>query len=231
MFDVQEILQKKEDLHPELQAHFCHLSSGVPCIKHPLIYSIFHTENINALTNKRYELIKSQVELALKENDISRYVFLHERPYRLTAFDKAISFLNLKISNKDYWELLGSIWTDTENSWQSLELWKYYFSSDRPCSEYLMDKQERKAFRNLPDKLTIYRGYVPNKNKNGLSYTLDETTANWFSNRFNNHLVSLKAKSNKNGNVLKRVVNKSDVLAFFNGRNEDEILLKPKYLL
>jgi hypothetical protein len=222
MFDVQEILQKKEDLHPELQAHLCHLPSGVPCIKHPLIYSIFHLDNHNALTNKRYEIIKADVQDALEQKDISRYVFRHERPYRLNAFDRAISFLNLKISNKDYWELLGSIWTDTENSWQELELWKYHFSSDRPCSEYLMNKQERKAFKNLPDKLTIYRGYVPNKNKNGLSYTLDETTANWFSNRYN--------KSNtKDGKVLKRIVNKSDVLAYFNGRNEEEILIKPKF--
>lgn len=220
MFDVAEILQKKEDLHPELQAHFGYLAdTGVPCIKHPLIYSIFHVDNLNALTNKRFELIKANVESALKENDISTYVFLHERPYRLIAFNKAISFLNLKISNKDYWELLGSIWTDTENSWESSDLWKRHFSSDRPCSEYLMDKQERKAFKNLPDKLTIYRGYVPNQNEEGLSYTLDKSTAEWFANRFS-----------KNGKVIKRVVNKSDVLAYFTGRNEDEILLKPNVI-
>ena len=227
MDDFHEILQKKELLHPDLKAHFCHLPSGIPCIKHPLIFSIFHTDILNALTNKRYELIKSEVQDAIQQKDISRYVFLHERPYRLTAFNKALYFLNLKISNKDYWELLGSIWTDTENSWQELDLWKIFFSSDRPCSKYLMDKDERKAFKNLPDKITIYRGYVPNKNKYGLSYTLDEKTANWFSNRYNNHLVSKSKSTTKNGNVIKRVVNKSDVLAYFNGRNEEEILIKP----
>jgi hypothetical protein len=221
MFDIADILQKKESLHPDLQAHFCHLpNSKIPCIKHPLIYSIFHTDNLNALTNKRYEIIKADVQDALEQNDISRFVFLHERPYRLSAFHKALFFLNLNISDKDYWELLGGIWTDTENSWQQLDLWKMMFSSERPCSNYLMEKDERKEFNNLPDKLTIYRGYVPNKNKHGLSYTLNQNTAEWFSKRYY-----------KNGKVLKRIVNKSDVLAYLNGRNEEEILIKPNIQL
>jgi hypothetical protein len=86
----------------------------------------------------------------------------------------------------------------------------------------MMDEEELEFFKNLPDEITIYRGYRKRKNKKGLSWTLSKERAEWFSRRF--------ARTDSEAAVVKRVVKKSQVLAYFNGRKEDEILLKPEFV-
>jgi hypothetical protein len=144
------------------------------------------------------------------------YVFMYERPYRLHGFLQIMHHLD----DKNYWELLGSIWSDSENIWQNFKVWLKLLADDRPGKEHFMDAEEREALAKLPDVLVVHRGYVKGKNKNGLSYTLSKEKAEWFAKRF----------SNGNPAVCTRRVKKTDVLAYLTGRGEDEIVLKPEAL-
>lgn len=71
----------------------------------------------------------------------------------------------------------------------------------------------------LPEKVKIYRGLGSKSRRDGISWTLSKEKAEWFATRFKD-----------NGEVLTAEANKSDILAFLNGRNEQEIIINPKKL-
>ena len=210
--EVTKLFNTKEDLHPELKKYYFISDSGIPMIKHPLVFSIFHNEVMNHMMNKHYEYKVSEIKKAILILDYAKFIFLHERPYRLNAFMS----IHKLLSDKEYWECLGEIWTDSENIWQNKSSWKILLNSKRPLREHFMDEDDRAAFKNLPEKITIYRGYHPSKNKNGFSYTLNKTKAIWFSNRFQSTGVI--------GEVKERTINKKDCFAYMGGRNESEII-------
>jgi 3-methyladenine DNA glycosylase Tag len=80
-----------------------------------------------------------------------------------------------------------------------------------------MDANDRKAFKRLPDEITIYRGILEGHTVNGLSWSLDRDKASWFAKRFTHYnlphvLLTARAK-------------KSDAHALLLGRKEDEIVI------
>ena len=85
----------------------------------------------------------------------------------------------------------------------------------------LEDQEERSMFLKLQDKcrksgITVYRGVIENGKPNGLSWTTSKKVAQWFSNRF----------YTGTGKVYKMVIkNPSDILAYFNNRNEKEVIV------
>jgi hypothetical protein len=181
-----------------------------PMLRHPLIYYVPYSPMFNALINKQYTYKKESLEKSLKNKNYSSYVFIHERPYRFNAFKKIQNLL----TDEEYWDLLNNIWTDSENIWQNIKEWKILLSN-RPKTKHLfMSADDKKAFNKLPDTITVYRGYVPRKNKSGLSYTIDKQRAEWFAKRFH-----------KNGKVIEKVVKKSEVFGYTNARGEQEIII------
>lgn len=207
---LKEILQNKEELNPELKEHVSRSEMGLYMLRHPLVYSVPYSEIENHWINKHYQHKKAQIKAALKEKDYNLFVFTHERPYRLAAF----SVIDNLLSNEQYWKLLGELWVDSENIWQNKSMWKEYLKSDRPERRKIMSDKELAHLLSLPDTFTVYRGYLPRKNKNGLSWTLDKKKAEWFANRFS-----------QKGLVAQRVVKNSDCIAYFSGKGESEILL------
>ena len=211
--DIEEMKKRmgqKEPLHKDLQPYLGYTDMGFPMLKHPLVFNLFHTEHDNARMNMFYEHKLESLKRAKQKKDYGSYIFLHERPYRLNAFLDIMD----KVNDKQYWQLLGEVWIDSENIWQSKSVWKELLTDDRDHREYFMTKEDRKVFAELPEKLTIYRGYVEKMNKNGFSYTLDYDKAEWFSNRF----------GKKNAGVIKKNINKKDAFAYMGGRNESEII-------
>lgn len=200
-----------EELHPELRIHLIY-NNGIPGILHPLIYSVFHTPEQNSLINLLYENKKKDISLSLVEKNWDRFIFLHERPYRVNAFLE----IEKRLSDEEYWGLLSRISVDSENIWQNKRTWGKLLSSGRNKSEKFMSKDEIEVFSYLPDELTVYRGYVVGKNPVGWSYTLKKEKANWFASRF----------SKKNGKVKTIMVKKINILAIKIGRNEEEIVLR-----
>ena len=89
----------------------------------------------------------------------------------------------------------------------------------RLCERY-HDEEEYEVYKSLPDKFTVYRGVAIGRNPNGLSWTKSKSKAEWFSHRFD--------KNNNIGYVQSAIADKQNVLAYFNSRDEDEIVVDPK---
>lgn len=83
-----------------------------------------------------------------------------------------------------------------------------------------MKKDDYNTWQRLPDSLKIYRGVGVSRNEKGLSWTNDKNTALWFAQRFN--------YGDKHGYLLEGTVCKKDILAYFNTRNEKEVLVDYK---
>jgi hypothetical protein len=197
-----------EELIPQLQPY---LEDGVlgKQIRHPLVYQVPLWSNGSA--NRMFLQKKSEVKRALKEKAWSRFIFLHERPYRLNAFLE----IQDQLPDTQYWRLLADTWIDTENAWQNRGKWRNLFDSKRTNSHYLMNETEYNAMRSLPEMVTIYRGSSYN-NEKGLSWTLSKEKAEFFAQRF----------AQRRGKVYEQEVSKDQILALFFGRGESEVILK-----
>lgn len=207
---VEEIFKTKEELLPELKRYSYKDDRIGFVIKHPLVFSIMHHEMMNAMMNESFRVKTKACEEALQKKDFAKYVFLHERPFRFEAFSAVAS----SMKDKEYWELLSEVWIDSENLWQNLPQWKKLLKSTRKGREHFMSAEERKFLKELPEVVTIYRGYQTGKNKGGLSYTWDEAKAKWFSTRLS-----------KTGEVHVRTVKREKIFAYLDGRNESEIIV------
>jgi len=203
---AQLVADSQVELHPDLKPYLEDGALG-PQLRHPLVYAVPLWTNAHA--NYIYEQKKEDLIKAVLHREYSKIIFLHERPYRLDAFIKIAA----DIPDSKYWSLLASIWTDTENGWQNLEQWRALFNSDRPARNYLMDEDEYATLQNLPDTVEIYRGCQKRINEDGISWTLNRDKAEFFANRFT-----------KQGIVLTKQINKSDIIAVFNNRGEAEII-------
>jgi len=155
-------------------------------------------------------------------NQIEKYIddaktfqnilFLVSQPYQLLFFNLNKDNLSIKTYN----ETLKQIWLLTEfpnadknvSVNESLELFK---NADK---NLIMTSQERLKLKTLPDEVTIYRGTHKKSNSKALSWTDDYDRALWFAKRFDEY-----------GYVLKATIHKDDIIAFFNERNESELII------
>lgn len=209
--DIRDLINRKEALHPDLAQY---LSRDGYSLKHPLVFSVPYDQTLNALLNAQYDHKRAAAEQAKDSKDFSHFIFLHERPYRLLAFDECKEMME----PEEYWTLLHSIWIDSENIWQHQSLWVHLLSATIPGS--FMTSEEQDQLNRLPDLVTIYRGYEKGRNARGMSYTLNPEKAKWFANRWKNPKYP--------GVVKERCIKKSRIFAFTNDRNEEEVIVLPK---
>lgn len=208
-----------EDLHPALELWKQETEFGT-AIKHPLVFDIFYTPHMNHMLNKRFKAKLAARDDARQEKNWSSFVFLHERPHRLDALMEIHEEIE---DDKDFWELVGGVWTDSENIWQNYAEWEELLSQERPGREFLMTDEEREKLAALPEEITIYRGYTfvedDHDGIEGFSWTLDKQRAAWFSTRL--------ARDHETTMVATATVSKADVIAHFLGRGEEEIVALP----
>lgn len=202
-----------EKLIAELRGLVEQMSFG-PALRHPLVYAVPYFDSLNHIYNEQLLVRKREVEKATEERNFQTAVFLHERPWRIHAFRN----LSVQMPDDIYWQLLGEVWSDTENFWQNKKVWIKVFQSPRKQKHEFMDSAEQAALRALPAKLKIYRGHH-SKNQSGISYTLDRKIAEWFAQR-----VAIRGS----GQVTERTVTREDVFAVLLNRNENEVLVIPK---
>jgi hypothetical protein len=210
LLEYARVMASTEYLHPDLVPYVSDGPLGKQ-LRHPLVYQIGMMGN--GFANAYYLQKVGDVEKALQNKKYDSFVWLHERPYRIEAFQEIEHLL----SDTAYWKLLADIWTDTENQWQNYEEWKDLIGSERGSRHYLMNEEEFNLLQSLSDEVTIYRGCQKGINENGLSWTLDKSKAEFFANRLG-----------KKGIVLEKKISKSDIIAVFTGRNESEVIWEEK---
>ena len=141
------------------------------------------------------------------------------KPYGLTF----LKFANPYLSKEDSSSILADAWLRSENPNLDVNLSKSkllaMFKSAEPT--VLMNEDEYEMFKALDDSVTVFRG-VTSYNANNvkaLSWTLNQETAEWFAHRFD-----------EDGTVYEAQIDKEHIYAFFNGRNESEVIVDPKHL-
>lgn len=213
--DFMELIGREERLRDDLLPFVKDGPLG-QMFHHKYFIEIMHRPEHAGLTNFKVDFTEKRVKEARAKKQWSRFIYLHERPYRLEAFLEIAD----ELRPRDYWKLVGGIWQDSENIWQCRDYWDEIFSRDDPMRGLMMDRSERSALAKLPDKLTIYRGdKTANRARKGLSWTLDRSRAQWFAKRL--------CKKGDTAFVAKGKIAKKDVIAYLTGRNESEIIASP----
>lgn len=212
--NLQELLHKDEKLHPDL-APWVQVRPGFRFLNHPLVQETVINPDKCAVINKRYEMKKKLIDEALSRGNVHRYVFTHERPYRVDAFNDYLRAAPL--DDRSYWEMMQAIWIDSENVWQHKKMWRELWRANRTgLQQYIMNADERKEFYRLPPIVKVYRGINRDKHdRRGLSWTLDPAKAEWFALRYKGV-----------GLVLEGMVKKKHVYALLFGRDEREIICR-----
>lgn len=223
--DLEKLLRTKEELDPELALHLYEDGMFGPSIKHPLLFSIVHSPSMNALVNAHFRSKKKAVKEAKDKCKWPTYVWLHERAYRIDAFLD----ISWRLDGPRYWDLLGQVWSDTENAWQNKVEWREALTSDLDGREMMSDEDVRCVFDLPPEKggllpmTRIYRGYRFDDALQGYSWTLDKARARWFANR-------LRQNDQPPPKIASGFVAREHVIAYITGRDEQEIVALPEHV-
>lgn len=201
-------------LHPDL-IPYLHKDGNKVFVKHPFVIEVGLADGYFGYVNHRYLRKKQAIAKSLRFKNWNQYFLLVEKPYRLDAL-KAVSN---RLTDTEYWEFLRDAYTDTEFPSQDDQLLKQLFAAKRPHRERMMSEEERTVLAGLPDKIMVFRGHSKN-GVSGWSWTLDQSVAMWFANRC--------TMFGRKGIVSKGVVKKSHVIAYFDSRDEKEIVIDPR---
>jgi hypothetical protein len=211
---LNEMMSREEELHPDLIDYVVEEDRG-QMVWHPLIITPLPDPRRCAKINFDYAEKMKKVEEAIEAGDFNSYVFLHEKPYRLEAL---LRYLELKeVSDAEYWRVLAEVWEDSESIWQDKDAWEDVWNSERPDKHSAMTEEAREELAKLSDPITVYRGCPVSEthDEQGLSWTIDLEKARWFAKRFAHRGP---------GKVIEGRVNKRDVHALLQGRDEQEIV-------
>lgn len=152
--------------------------------------------------------VREEMKVRINNADNAERVFMFLRPqYRLTLF----KYTNQYMSSKDFEEVLLFSWIMVEH----------------PLSDVNVTKREMISWfkkigyvSNLPGVVTIFRGVGSEKYRDGISWTIDKSKAEWFATRFTD-----------NGIVYSAKVKSKDILYYISERGEEEIIVDPKKLM
>ena len=212
-------LGKAEKLHPDLEACIDPEGPLGSFLQHPLVFFAAYDPVFNAHVNKLYSQKKKQANKARKDKNWDRFIFLHERPYRLDAYMDVCKEMN----SSDYWTILKGIWIDAEFPGVNQEVWLHLFMRKHTDRRKLMTGKERRVLNTYPEKdMDVFRGYCGDEYQKGISWTASYDKASWFAKRFAGDDKSREPL------VAEAVCDKKNVIAYFDGRKESEILIDPK---
>jgi hypothetical protein len=205
-----ELMQREEPLLPELQPYTRKGIVSKTMLHHPLIIEMFLDESRAALVNMRYQTTRKRADEAKAEGKWDRYVFSHERPYRLEAM---LEVPPRKLTG----QLVRQVWVDSENIDEHLAEWRRIWHA---CPAEMSD-DERDALSLMPEHILVYRGARGLRAaKSGLSWTPTKSVALWFANRFQRRDKYLASGR----------VHRDKVWAYLQDR-EEEIVLNPRFVI
>ena len=215
--ELLELLHKEEALCDELKPYVFKSTVGGNMISHPLVIELFYDPKRCALLNYRLQAKKEMLKRYKAAGNWHGYIYAHERPYRIQAL------CDVQRRGVTDPKLITSVWIDSENLWQHRTLWKLIWAS-MPDPHAVMDTNEKTVYDMMPNKVELHRGIRHKRhNRRGMSWTRDKERASWFANRY-------KGQKGLEPVVLSCVVPKKNILAFFNGRGEEECVIMPHKL-
>ncbi len=190
-------------------------------VRHPF-FDFIEAQNWEPDYNENYVMLDTEEGQRVAKKTMSRIIdmvsqyeaFLEivKKPYLPLFFKLTQDYLSLK----DYSVFLSKMWINVEfsNSDKYISSYDFIALFKKADKKMLMNNDELKTFKSLPDTLTVYRGVKPNATIEALSWSLKKETALWFANRFE-----------ENGKVYAANIKKHDILAYFDERKEAEIVV------
>ncbi len=194
---------------------------------HPYLVEIFPFGLADRIENV-LELRRTHAEKNLDEGLLSGFIFSHQRPYRLSALLSLVKRDGMFPDDRAairFWRLAASVWMDAEESEDS-PIWSYLLAAPVPLREAMTTSFDRRAWRALPDVVTIYRGLQAGDEESardalcaGWSWSLSEKVARFFSRRY--------IASSDLPWIARTQVPREAILAYLTRRNEAEVLVSP----
>ncbi len=191
-------------------------------VEHPFFNSeIMYSRNgkcLNVFKQADLVELKNLYTEMILTGDIYRILSLLQVKYHLVFLKYIKDYLTLQ----EFSQLFGYMWVNSENPNQdvnvSVPTLKRWF---RECDKtVLMEKDDLKYYHSLPQLVQVYRGVAVGRNPKGLSYTPNKEKAEWFAHRFD--------QTGSVGYVISGCVHREDILAYFNTRREDELVVDEK---
>lgn len=167
-------------------------------------------------SEENYMLAVNFYEKIINECDsVINILMMMRNPEKRTFF----KYINSYLSEEDYANLWREIWQSTEFPHFDInvgvpEMLDFFKKSNK---NYLMSNEEHEKYKELPDEVTVYRGYFEDSYYDAISWTLNPLTAEKFATRFSDY-----------GNIYKAVIEKKYIIALF--EYEDEVIVDYKYL-
>lgn len=181
-------------------------------LRHPLVYMSVGDRCDALKANERYAAKRRQASQALRRGDWDKYIALHVKPYRVEAL---LRCARRGMSGAEYWRCVREVWIGTENWHQKKRQWRQVWSAPQPDRHSTMSHREQRIFESLPTEVTVWRGTAYPRLKNPLAWTLSERVARRFAER-----------DTHNRFILRGISKREDVLAFFLGRWEREVVCR-----
>lgn len=186
---------------------------------HPFTNSPVHFPKDGTPCDLTNESEKERWLVELKENIMSTKNF--STLWTMIGDNWKLTYLKYTknyFSKSEFANYLAEAWVLAENpnadaNCSHNTLIKWFRNADK---KFLMVKDDYDIWINLPDSLKVYRGVGVSRNKMGLSWTFDKNKAIWFAQRFN--------YGNQKGYLLEGVIEKKNILAYFNTRGEKEVV-------
>ena len=175
-------------------------------------------DELNQIQDEQKEMLENY----FKANNVDPITQLTQCSSR-DRMEKFFEFQSLFTTREEYTSRLIECYTLSNNNYRFAKQIKDAFSSPLIKRKHLMEKKDRKLFDKLPSKLTIYRGMSEAESKSGdfgISWTLKKTIAEQFAKQYLHNYDSY----DQNHLVKELTVNKEDVLAYYGGRSEEEII-------
>jgi hypothetical protein len=144
---------------------------------------------------------------------------------KFNSFNRFEGFIEIasKLQGGLYWHALRTAYTDTDNLYYYKDLIKIAFQREEPNRSELMNPNELEFYNSLPEEVEIYRGLTiaeQNSKNFGVSWTLKKEVAEFFAYKYlRNFSTEAEAKT-----VQHLIVNKKNIIAYFNGRDEHEVI-------
>ncbi len=143
------------------------------------------------------------------------FLTIIRKPYLPAFFKYTKDF----VSADDYSEFLAEMWTMVEfvNQDKNISPQEFIPIFKKANKEVLMEENDMDVYRSFPDEVTVYRGINATRGSiKALSWTIDKSVAEFFANRFD---------TTGSGIIYSASIKKKDILAYFNTREEKEVLV------
>ncbi len=212
-YQVTDWLPAAAELNPALQPYVSE-TKLFTVLQHPWVYGVPYTPQLNGMYNEQFEYKRKAIADAFTDRNWDQYIWLHERAYRWEALDELFT----ELPDNLFWPLFGDVYTDSENIQQYHELIAVWLDQPK-IPQSVMTVEELAAYHLLPQILTVFRGYSRDETLDeptDWSWSLSYKTARWFAQRWSvaEHI----------GYIVQGTLRKTDVMAHFTRRKEQEIL-------